>query len=211
MALDIISYEIGKNSGGGSSINNQNKNVTITENGTTTLTADAGYTGLGTVGITTNVSGGGDISEYFDTSIKSGSSYTSGLNGIIKKIPSNLTITGTDASYMFARCTSLTEIPQLDTSNVTNMSQMFNMCTSLTTVPQLNASNVTDMWLMFDNVPNLTYESINNILAMCTSATSYTGTKKLTYIGISMSYYDDREIAKLSNYEAFLNAGWTVR
>jgi hypothetical protein len=47
--------------GGGVTINNQSKIVDITENGTTEVTADAGYTGLGKVTINTNVasSGGG--------------------------------------------------------------------------------------------------------------------------------------------------------
>lgn len=39
----------------GSTINNQNKTVPITTNGTTAVTFDAGYTGLGTVTINTNV------------------------------------------------------------------------------------------------------------------------------------------------------------
>lgn len=69
--MDIISYLLGKKKGGGGGtpINNQNKNITITENGTTSVSADAGYTGLGTVGITTNVSGGADLSQYFQTQL----------------------------------------------------------------------------------------------------------------------------------------------
>ena len=54
--MDVTSYLLGKKSGGGGGkINNQNKDITITENGSTSVSADAGYTGLGTVGITTNV------------------------------------------------------------------------------------------------------------------------------------------------------------
>lgn len=52
--MDVTSYLLGKKTGGGE-VNNQNKDVTITENGSTTVSADAGYTGLGIVGISTNV------------------------------------------------------------------------------------------------------------------------------------------------------------
>lgn len=49
--------EKGVSGGGGVTINNQNK--TITENGT--YTADSGYTGLGTVTVDVQASGGGDF------------------------------------------------------------------------------------------------------------------------------------------------------
>ena len=44
----------------GETINNQDKVVDITENGTTEVVADDGYTGLGKVTINTEVSGGGE-------------------------------------------------------------------------------------------------------------------------------------------------------
>lgn len=57
---------------------------------------------------------------------------------------------------MFAGCTSLTSIPQLDTSNVTDMQYMFNYCRSLTSIPQLDTGKVTDMGAMFASCNNLT-------------------------------------------------------
>ena len=56
--------------GGGGTINNQDKSVDITENGTTEVVADGGYTGLGKVTINTEVSGGESAStiEYLDVS-----------------------------------------------------------------------------------------------------------------------------------------------
>ena len=54
----------GSGGGGGVTINNQSKSVDIVENGTTEVTADTGYTGLGKVTINTNVAssgGGSDI------------------------------------------------------------------------------------------------------------------------------------------------------
>ena len=57
-AAEIASIE-----GGGGVINNQDKYVAVTKNGTTEVTADAGFTGLGKVIINTNVasSGGGAV------------------------------------------------------------------------------------------------------------------------------------------------------
>lgn len=45
--------------GGGVTINNQEKSLEITENGTTEVTADAGFTGLSKVVVNTNVQSGG--------------------------------------------------------------------------------------------------------------------------------------------------------
>lgn len=56
---------IKKGDGGGTTINNQNKTVEIVENGSLSVVADSGYTGLGEVAINVNVptsggSSGGD-------------------------------------------------------------------------------------------------------------------------------------------------------
>ena len=86
---------------------------------------------------------------------------------------------------MFRGCSSLVTIPLLNTSAVTNMSNMFYNCVGLTEVPQLDISNVTSMSYMFNGATALSNDSLNNILAMLTNATAYTGTKTLKYIGLS--------------------------
>lgn len=54
--MDITSYLLGKKAGGGGTpVSLQDKEVTITENGETEVTADSGYDGLSKVDITTNV------------------------------------------------------------------------------------------------------------------------------------------------------------
>ena len=87
-----------------------------------------------------------NISEYIDCIVTNeGSSSSSAINSLIKKIPLLDISSTTSIAYMFYNCSSLTEIPLLDTSSVTDMYAMFNGCSSLTTIPQLDASKVNDI------------------------------------------------------------------
>ena len=114
----------------------------------------------------------------------------------------------TNMAFMFYNCTNLTEIPLLNTSNNTNMYYMFYGCTSLQTIPSLDTSNVTVMRYMFYDCTSLSDESLNNILAMCANATSYTDTKTLQYI--SLTSEQANRCKTLSNYSVFTAAGWTT-
>ena len=109
---------------------------------------------------------------------------------------------------MFKGRSNLTSIPLLDTSSVTNMSYMFGGCTNLTTIPLLDTSSVTNMQNMFWNCTNLSDESLNNILAMCANATSYTDTKTLKRLHLTSA--QATKCTTLSNYSAFTSAGWTT-
>jgi hypothetical protein len=53
--MEVTSYLLGKKAGGGSTPILQQKSVTITENGTESITADTGYDGLSVVNINTDV------------------------------------------------------------------------------------------------------------------------------------------------------------
>lgn len=109
---------------------------------------------------------------------------------------------------MFYGCTNLTEIPSLDTRSVTNMNIMFQYCSKLTTIPLLNTSKVTGMIDTFKGCTSLSDESLNNVLAMCANATSYTDTKTLAYIGLTSE--QATKCTTLSNYSSFTSAGWTT-
>ena len=159
-------------------VNNQEKEITITENGTQTITYDEGYTGLETVTITTDIQGGTsgvdfsiigydtELSDDVNEQINADIAYSKTLYDAWN--PSNTsaralyqddkklvyaplidTSNVTSMDSMFYYCSRLTTLPQLDTSNVTNMNNMFYNCSSLTTLPQLDTSNVTNMNNMF--------------------------------------------------------------
>lgn len=112
---------------------------------------------------------------------------------------------------MFNGCVSLTTLPQFNISNATHIPYMFYKCTALTTVPLLNVSSATNMQYMFGECPNLSNVSLNNILQMCVNATAFInqGTNlTLKYIGLSQA---QATICQgLSNYQDFINAGWTT-
>ena len=112
--MDITSFLIGKEVGGGSAPTPtyQDKEITITQNGEQTITADEGYDALSSVEITTNVpqpsgkititqngtdidvssyasadvSVGGGVSEYFNT-LSAGTSQAPSYLSLIKKYP----------------------------------------------------------------------------------------------------------------------------
>jgi surface protein len=128
----------------------------------------------------------------------------------LKNIPLLDTKNVTDMKNMFVSCLSLKSIPQFNTENVTTMQSMFNSCRALVDIPILNTSKVTNFSSMFGGCHILSENSINNILKMCINATSYTGTKTLSYIGLASNDYPSTMIQGLSNYQDFINAGWTI-
>lgn len=105
-------------------------------------------------------------------------------------------------------CTSLVTFPLLDTSNNTNFFRAFDNCTSLVNFPQLSIPKVTNMKNMFRACESLSNESLNNILAMLASATSYNSTKTLAFIGLSSA--QATTCTGLSNWAAAQAAGWTT-
>ena len=116
---------------------------------------------------------------------------------------------------MFSRCQSLVEVPQFDTSKVTKMGSMFIGCTNLVTVPQFDMSSIVysnlfnhDIQNMFSRCPSLSSDSLNNILKSLLTATSYTETKTLAYIGLSEE--QATTCTTLSNWSACEAKGWTT-
>ena len=122
----------------------------------------------------------------------------------------------TNMMSMFRDCFLLETIPEFDTSNVDKFTYMCLACKALKNFPELDASSATNadaFTNMFGGCTNLTNDSINNILGMLASATSYTGTKtfKILFNNNNYSqYYPANTIQSLANYSAFTSAGWTI-
>lgn len=95
--------------------------------------------------------GGGDISEYFSSSI--GTSGTANIRKLFKKIPA-FAFSGTSCSSMLSGCSNLKEVDLslVNVSNVTDFSSMFNNCSELKTVDvsnftsNANAGNFSSMF-----------------------------------------------------------------
>lgn len=85
----------------GSTINNQDKNITITANTATTITFDSGYTGLGNVGINVNVPQTGHTDEELEEAYNNGYSdgYRDGSGDYLNKYLTFESITS--GSYYF--------------------------------------------------------------------------------------------------------------
>ena len=160
----VISGDGGGGGGSDVQIINQSKSVTITENGTTSVTYDSGYTGLSEVNIDVNVAssgGSGDSPFSWDwTQI----GYTPENTVLQQQFEDDIayskslaeTFTPSKATSHFKTNNRLKFVPMVDTSNVTDMSNMFNGCTALTTIPQLDTSSVTKMGNMFNSCSALT-------------------------------------------------------
>ena len=129
----------------------------------------------------------------------------------IQKLPLLNTSNVTNMKSMFYYCSQITELPAYDTSNVTNMQAMLTSCEKLEIVPQLNTSKVTTMNGMFSACSKLNDESLNNILKMCINTTSaYTRAKTLKELGFASYLYSASKIQGLSEYQNFIDAGWTI-
>lgn len=189
MAIDITSYVLGKKAGGGPAPTPtyQDKEITITQNGEQTITADSGYDALSSVEITTNVpqpSGkititengnnidvssyatadvnvSADISEYFKTTLTSN---VDNWESILKKYP-EISINGTSMQLMFKKWKSNMQPPKIsDTSNITDFRDAFNevLLSTIKTVEDFDISSATDMRYMFANCYNLKTLDLSN-------------------------------------------------
>ena len=114
----------------------------------------------------------------------------------------------TTFGQLFYGCSHLKTIKKLNTTGVTFFYSMFDGCRNLVSIPVLDLSAATELQNIFFGCLSLSNESLNNIMEMCIGATSYTGIKTLYRIGLTST---QATICQgLSNYQAFLDAGWTT-
>lgn len=131
----------------------------------------------------------------------------------LKAVPLFDTSNATNMSNMFYDVVDITTVPQFDTSNVTNMNSMFycgyTETTGLVNLPLLNTSKVTNFGSMLYGRKHLSDQSLDNVLQMCINATSFTGTKSLTSLGM-YGGYPTSKIISLPHYQDFTDAGWII-
>lgn len=167
------------------------------------------------------------------TSLQPGTQSGNRLAYLIKKLPSNLTVTKnvqgkyvadyafmgasnleelefdmskiTDANCMINSCTNLKKVKLTDTSNVTDFFRFAYGCTKLEDIDINSFASATDINGMFTNCTSLSDESLNNILNACITKPSPS-----TLSGLGLTEEQATRCQSLSNYEAFTAAGWTT-
>ena len=123
---------------------------------------------------------------------------------------SNFNVNGR-MQYSFDTCSKLETIK--GNLKPTSLRMAFNNWKKIKNIPLIDGSNLSgsnSLQGSFTNCPNLTDTSLDNILQMCISATSYAGTKTLARLGFVVDNYPTSRIQALPHYQAFLNAGWTI-
>lgn len=119
----------------------------------------------------------------------------------------------TNLSNMFAYVSSIKTI-DISTFDCqpTNLSGMFQQCQEIQTINfgnNFDTSLVTNMSNMFNGTSKIDSNTLNQILLLCINATNITN-KKLTYLGFNQYSYPLSKFETLSNWQDFLDAGWTT-
>lgn len=205
--------------------NLQNKSVTITENGTTTIQADTGYDGLNSVTVNTNVTSSTitvpskmkfgnstwtEIPSNIDFGNVESFSQMFISNQRLTEVRSIDTSSGVQFDKMFNYCSYLVTVNLIDTSNGTTFDEMFNSCVRLVNIPQFDFSSMTSNYNIFSGCSALSNTSLNNILASVANGTSVTSAawKSLKRMGLTQAQATTCQ--SLSNWDAFVAAGWTT-
>lgn len=131
----------------------------------------------------------------------------------LTSIPAFDTSSAKDLHSFVSSCTGITEAPWFDTSKATNVQSMFSNCSNLVTVPAYSLASVASVYQnlqsMYYGCTSLSNESLNNILASCsTISSSYNSTKTLKHLGLTSE--QATTCTSLSNWSAASAKGWTT-
>lgn len=187
----IISFNTGKiNTTGGKEVALQQKKVTVTKNGLDVVVPDAGYDGLSTVYIKTDVGDGG--SSYKDFSVIGYDDELSlSINNEIdddiayaQEIYDNWDNTITNIGSKFYKDKKLVYFPSVDTSNIKQLTSAFYQCINLKVVGKLNLSNATSLSNLFYMCTNLKYFDIqgSNLVNVTNIGSAFANNSSLTTV-----------------------------
>lgn len=138
------------------------------------------------------------------------------LSGMFQSCPKLTTVNAnftidlsrdTKANQTFYGCSNLGTAPEIS-ANITQASQMFYNCSHLKNVPVYNLKNCTVLTNIFGSCPQLTDESLNNILLMCADCEKITASKTLKTVGLTSA--QATRCQSLSNWQTFVDAGWST-
>ena len=127
--------------------------------------------------------------------------------------PTLNTSKGENFDGTFLYCSKMTTMQTLDLSNATNISRLCFNCSRLVNFPYMPIPKVIQMNNMFTSCSQLSNDSLNNILRMCAEATAYieyckSQGKELRAYDIGLTSAQFNTCKTLSNFSAFVNAGW---
>jgi len=118
----------------------------------------------------------------------------------------------TEISRMFSRCSSVKSInlSNWNVSNVVNGIAVFYECSSLVEIDITgwNLQKAIDLSQFVQGCGNLSSNSLNAILGILPTATSYSNTKTLQSLGLTST--QATTCTTLSNWQACVTAGWTT-
>jgi surface protein len=152
----------------------------------------------------------------------------------LETFPALNTSSATNFDDMFSHCESLKSVPLLDTSNATILAGMFRGCKSLTSIPAFSTSkakswmgfcngctslvdvpvlsmvsaDISSLQYLFQGCPNLSDQSLENIMQSCISAGNLTYSKDASFIGLTAE--QGERLKTLPSYSAWIAKGWTV-
>lgn len=105
----------------------------------------------------------------------------------------------------FVNCTNLVNAPSMRLNSCCRIESLFEGCVNLVNIPMYNTMKINRCQNFVNICPNLSNDSLNNVLQMCSDMNC---TYNLSYIGLTE---DQANICmNLSNYQNFINAGWTT-
>lgn len=177
----------------------QEKEVTITENGTTTVEADEGYDGLSSVDITTNV----PSVEIHDWS------YMFQNSRRLEDLDQFINMKPTSMGYCFnnANATQI-DLPAFDTSNCTSFGECFSYTGFKSYPHHFDTSSATYLSNMCRG-NSLTNEAARTFIAnsLLTVPTSY-NSKTLSHLGYSQTV--SNQFVNMPQWEQLSANGWTT-